>query len=186
MHDVNHFAAALPTAPVRELRATFVRRVQLLPMLASAPVDFLFTSGKANRFNLRGVLCVYFAEDEATAAAEYERHNSGRRQPFATYFAEVRLRQVLDLCDASTLSALGLTASDLRAPWVGAHKPTVTQSLGEAVSQQTDISAIRFPSAAARASGFVGANVVIFQDCVRRPDHVHILGPTRKPLQKWP
>ena len=110
----------------------------------------------------------------------------GQRQPFATYSASVRLRRVLDLCDAGTLSELGLKVGDLRAPWVGARKPTVTQSLGEAVSQQADISAIRFPSDAARKRDFAGANVVIFQECVKHPDHVHILGPTKKPLQKWP
>lgn len=180
------FAQTLPAAPRRELQATLVRRVPMLSMLGSAPVDFLFTSGKAYRYNTRGVECVYFAEDEATAAAEYESHDPGQRQPVTTYFAEVRLRRVLDLSDAGTVSVLGLKSSDMRAAWRGVSKPTVTQLLGEAVSKQADIAAIRFPSEAARKKGFAGANVVIFRDRVRRPDHVHILGPTKKPLQKWP
>ena len=75
---------------------------------------------------------------------------------------------------------------DLRTPWVGARKPTVAQCLGEAVSQQATIAAIRFPSDAARAKGLGGANVVVFRDCLRRPDFVRILGPTQKPLQQWP
>ena len=186
MRDADHFVTALPTVPVRELKTTLVRRVPLLAMAESSLLDFLFTSGKAYRLNPRGVACVYFAEDEATAAAEYERHTMRLGQPFATYFASVRLRRVLDLCDIGTLSELGLIAGDLQAPWVGARKPTVTQCLGEAVSRQAGISAIRFPSDAAHKRGFSGANVVIFRECVKHPDHVHILGPTRKPLQKWP
>lgn len=186
MRDVEHFVRALATMPGCELKGTLVRRVPLLPMIKSGPVDFLLTSGKAYRYNPRGVWCVYFAEDEATAAAEHARHNMGKRHPFATYFAEVRFRRVIDLCDTGTVAALGLVARDLKTPWVGARKPTATQCLGEAVNRRGDISAIRFPSDAARAKGFAGANVVIFRDCVQRPDHVHILGPTKKPLQKWP
>jgi RES domain-containing protein len=186
MPDADHFAKALSLVPVRELQATLVRRVAMLPMLASAPVDFLFTSGKAYRYNPGGVECVYFAEDEATAAAEYEFHHPGQRQPVTTFFAEVRLRQVLDLGHDRTLSLLGINASELRAAWRGARKPTVTQLLGEAVNRQADIAAIRFPSEAARLKGFAGANVVIYRDCVQHHDQVHILGPTKKPLQKWP
>ncbi|MEO8426057.1 MAG: RES family NAD+ phosphorylase [Verrucomicrobiota bacterium] len=186
MHDADHFAELLPRAPVRELQFTLVRRVPLLAMTGSPPVDFLFTSGKAYRYNTRVVWCVYFAEDEATATAEYERHNAWRREPFVTYFAEVRLRRVVDLCSSDSLAVLGVTGRDLRAPWVGARKPTSPQSLGEAVSRQNSVAAIRFPSDAARMKGFAGANVVIFRHCVRRPDYVHILGPTKKPLQKWP
>jgi RES domain-containing protein len=186
MRNADYFARVLPRAPVCELQRTLVRRVPMLAMTEAPAVDFLFTSGKANRFNTRGVWCVYFAEDDATAEAEYERHYTGQQQPYVTYFAEVKLRRVLDLCSAPTLSALSMNARDLRAPWVGARKPTAAQSLGEAVSRQDAVTAIRFPSDAARAKGFAGANVVIFRESVRRPDHVHILGPTKKPLQKWP
>jgi hypothetical protein len=56
--------------------------------------------------------------------------------------------------------------------------------IGSAVSQQQAIAAIRFPSDAARAAEFVGFNVAIFCECVRRPDFVRILGLTKKPLQK--
>ena len=181
-----HFCRVLSTVPVRGLQATLVRRVPLAPMLEADAVDFLLTTGKAYRYNPAGVGCLYFAEDEATAAAEYERHVARKRQPFATYFAEVRLRRVIDLCDSNTVAQLGLTADDLQAPWVGAREPTVTQRLGSAVNQQAHIAAIRFPSSAARAQDFGGANVVVFRECVHRPDHVRILGPTRKPLQKWP
>jgi RES domain-containing protein len=186
MRDADHFARSLPTAPTHELRARLVRRVPMLAMIESASLDFLFTSGIAYRYNPRGVECLYFAETEETAAAEYARHNRGFFQPVTTYFADVQLRRVLDLCDANTLAALGLTRRDLRTPWVGARRPTATQLLGGAVNQQSEIAAIRFPSEAAREKGFAGANLVIFRDCLHRPDHVHILGPTKKPLQKWP
>ncbi|MCI0537560.1 MAG: RES family NAD+ phosphorylase [Verrucomicrobiales bacterium] len=186
MRDADYFANLLSRAPTRELQATLVRRVPMLAMTKAPSVDFLFTSGKANRFNSRGVSCVYFAEDEPTATAEYERHSMGQRQPFVTYFADVHLQYVIDLFSSQTLSALRMTARDLRTPWVGARKPTPAQCLGEAMSRQDAVAAVRFPSEAARLKGFSGANIVIFRDCVRRPDHVHILGPTKKPLQKWP
>jgi RES domain-containing protein len=160
--------------------------VALSPLIESGAVDYLFMSGRAYRFNTAGVLCVYFAEDEATAAAEYERHTKPLRQPFATYFAEVALEAVLDLCFAEAQEAVGLTERDLRANWARAKRATMTQLLGAAVNGQSRIAAIRFPSDAARMKGFIGANVVIFHDCVRRPDFVRILGPTKKPLQKWP
>ena len=180
------FAATLPSAPTRTLRATLVRRVPLSPLIGAGTVDYLFMSGRPYRFNTAGVQCVYFSEDEATAAAEYERHTRPLKQPFATYFAEVEFSAILDLCSPATVKALGFTPRDLHANWVRAKRPTAAQLLGEAVSHQTAIRAIRFPSDAARKKGFAGANVVTFHDCLRRPDHLHILGPTKKPLQKWP
>ncbi len=186
MKDASFFAKALQSVPARQLRATLVRKVALSPLLTSGAVDYLFVSGRAGRFNTGGVLCVYFAEDEATAAAEYERRARPLRQPFATFFAEVALTAVLDLCSASTLEAVGLTQRDLRANWARAGCPTPTQLLGEAVSRQTKITAVRYPSDAARMKGFAGAGVVVFRDCVRCPDHVHIIGPTQIPLQQWP
>lgn len=186
MKAARSIAAALPSAPTRQLRATLVRRVPLSPLIKSGTWDYLFTSGRPSRFNTAGVKCVYFAEDEATAAAEYERHSRPLHQPFATLFADVELAAVLDLCSAASLKALGLTAHDLKANWVRAKRPTATQLLGEAVSRQVGLAAIRFPSDAARVKGFAGANVVIFYDTMLSPDFVHILGPTKKPLQKWP
>jgi RES domain-containing protein len=186
MKALRSIAAALPSAPARKLRATLVRRVPLSPLIESGAVDYLFMSGRPSRFNTAGVRCVYFAEDEATAEAEYERHTWPLRQPFATFFADVELAAVLDLCSAGTLKTLNLTPRDLQANWARAKRPTVAQLLGEAMSQQARLAAIRYPSDAARMKGFAGANVVIFRDSLRRPDHVHILGPTKKPLQKWP
>jgi RES domain-containing protein len=92
-----------------------VRRVPLTPLIESWALDFLFVSGRPYRFNPAGVRCVYFAEDERTAAVEYERHNVACHQPFVTYYAEVALRRVLDLCSSEAPKALGLTEPDLRA-----------------------------------------------------------------------
>lgn len=180
------FATALRTVATTTLSATLVRRVPLSPLIASGKVDYLFTSGRPYRFNTAGVMCIYFAEDEHTAAAEYERHTQPLRQPFATFFAEVKLKMILDLCSAECLETLNLTPSDLQANWARAKTPTLTQILGETLSQQSRISAIRFPSDAARLIGFKGANVVIFREALGRSDYLRILGPTRQPLQKWP
>ena len=186
MRGSRQFVTALQSAPTGGLRAMLVRRIPLTPLVESRAVDFLFTSGRPYRFNPAGVQCIYFAEDERTAAAEYERHNVAPHQPFVTYYAEVALRRVLDLCSSEALKALGLTERDLCATWVRARRATASQLLGEAVSRQSSMSAIRFPSEAARIAGFAGTNVVVFPGRVRRPDFVRILGPTKKPLQRWP
>lgn len=102
-----------------------------------------------------------------------------------TYFAEVRLAKVIDLGDAAFRDAFKLKPKDLAAAWPLAKKPTRTQLLG-LVASQGAVAAIRFPSDAARVQGTAGFNVVIFCDGVQPHDHVHILGPTKKPLQKWP
>jgi hypothetical protein len=181
--------AALAGAPVQPLQATLVRCVALLPLTAAGAPDYLFTSGRANRYNPAGVECIYFSEDERTVRAEFARRfgvGAGALQPIGTYFAEVDLAGILNLEALPTRNALKLKTSDLSVRWELARKTTRTQLLGLAVSQQQAIAAIRFPSDAARAAGFAGFNVVIFRECVRRPDSVRILGPTKKPLQKWP
>ena len=84
--------SALATVPVRRLKATLVRCVALRPLIEVGSPDFLFTSGRANRYNPVGVACVYFSEDERTARAEYDRratHRSGALQPLGTFFADV-------------------------------------------------------------------------------------------------
>lgn len=187
MAGLGDIATSLQSVPVAALHATVVRCVGLIPLTAHGTPDYLFASGKANRFNPAGVACVYFSEDEKTARSEYGRRlGPGGLQPVGTFFAGVRLKKVLDLADSKTCAALGLTDRDLCVAWPLARKPTRTQQLGLALAQQSDVSAIRFESDAARAAGFTGFNLVIFRDCVRSPDFVKILGPTKKPLQQWP
>lgn len=177
----------LRQAPVIPVQATLVRCVALLPLAAAGAPDYLFTSGRANRYNPAGVACVYFSGDERTARAEYSRRlGRSALQPVGTYFARINLAHVLDLADAATRKALGFSSRDLTVTWQRAKQPTHGQLLGLAISQQGDIAAIRFPSDAAAARGQAGVNFVVFRDCVKPPDSVEILGPTSKPLQKWP
>jgi RES domain-containing protein len=169
-----HFLKRLLKAPSRPLHTRLVRRVPMLDMIQLPPINFLFTSGKANRFNTAGIECIYFAEDEETARAEYERHNLRGDQPVTTYFADVRLTAILDLCDPSVRKACGVTLRQMRAAWVGAARPTEMQLIGKALSRQAITSAVRYPSEAARKAGFPGACVVIFRDAIKLPDSLRI------------
>ncbi len=188
MSEIETIEQALKAAPVRPLEGILVRCVALLPLTEGGTPDYLFTSGKANRFNPAGVRCVYFSEDETTARLEYARRfgsSPGARQPLGTFFAEVSLTKVVDLADPATRTAFKLKPRHLALAWYLAKTPTRTQLLGLAASRGA-VAAIRFPSDAARVHGASGFNVVIFRNGVKAPDRVHILGPTKEPLQKWP
>lgn len=189
MRDWHAIIEALQAVPVIELRGTLARMVPLGDLVKNSPPDFLFTSGRPNRYNPAGIECVYFSENDATARLEYARQWAnlrGGKQPVVTYFADVRLRRVLDLCSRKTLEVLKLKSNDLHRPWRGADNPTVTQLLGEAVSEHSSISAIRYPSDAAQAAAQMGRNFVIYRNNIKRPDSLRILGPDKKPLGKWP
>jgi len=167
------------------VQALLVRRVPLEALTNILPPNFLYPSNRANRYNPAGIECVYFSEDEDTAKLEYERYwagSIGDKQPFVTYFARVKLHNVLDLTTPATLSLLRLQPQDLHEDWRKATSPTKTQLLGLTLATKTRISAIRYPSAA----GSVGANLVIFHAKVHKPDYVKILGPKKQPLQCWP
>lgn len=172
-----------------EVRGTFVRLVPYSALAKITPPDWLFTSRKPNRYNPAGTECVYFADEGVTAQSEYESYGRGwpgENQPFVTYYAEVQLGRVLDLHSAKTLKTLGLRESDLFAQWRTAKRPTVTQLIGQAINEDSIASAIRYPSKAAKEAGFSGTNIVVFRDCIQKPDFVQILGSEKKPLQKWP
>ena len=173
----------LESIPARRIRKTLVRCVALDALMGNGRPDFLFTSGKRDRFNLEGIECIYFAEDEETARAEHRCQEKRRTfQPVCTFFAAVAL-DVLDLSDKAIRGKLGFTENDLKAPWERVPRPTRSQLLGTTLSQHGAIAAIRYPSDAARAHGFVGHNVVIFRKAVRRPNFVRVLSPNKKPLQ---
>jgi hypothetical protein len=95
------------------------------------------------------------------------------------------MARVLDLTDPATRDAFKLKPKDLVAAWQRAIKPTRTQLLGLAASER-GVSAVRFSSDAARVHGLRGCNVVIFPRGMQVSDRVHILGPTKQPLQTWP
>ncbi len=187
------FSQKLAEAPTVVFKRTLVRAVAaaaLFPNSKCASADFLFTSGKENRFNMAGTSCLYFSESEATALAEYRRQfqglEYGTKQPVTLFFADVCLQRVLDLEDAQTRDLLEITERDLESNWGYGSPPAITQRLGEAVAAQRKISAIRYPSVAAHKNRIAGFNVVIYKAGVRAPDFVHILGPTKKPIQKLP
>lgn len=184
-HTLESLKAALQPAPALALKAKLTRRVEYLALARYDPPNWLFTSGKPKRYNPAGVHCVYFGTDANVTRAEYDemwKGLQGANQPTLEFVAEVSLQRVLDLASPTTLKALKLDAKELFKNWRRANHPTLTQLLGLAVNEDKSFSAIRYPSAA----GGQGVNLVIFRDCVSAPDFVKILGPTRKPLQKWP
>jgi RES domain-containing protein len=182
-------ARVITIAPTVSLKRIVVRLIPRDWLERRRPPDFLFTSRKPGRFNEAGVRCVYFSEGDTTAEVEYLRLWAGtpaEHQPRVTYFARLRLRRVIDLTRADTLSAFELTTTYLHRSWRLATSPTATQALGAAVSRQARVTAIRYPADASYAAGAEGVNVVVFRESVRSPDRVEILGPGKDPLQSWP
>ena len=102
---------ALGDLPTRAMNRRLVRCVPALSFLAGAPPSFLRTSGRPNRFNPRGVDCLYFSETEAVANLEWDRQMNGsplESQPKLVFFARVKLRRVLDLENPETRRRLEL------------------------------------------------------------------------------
>lgn len=125
--------------------------------------NFLYTSGKPNRYNPEGVNCIYWSECLEAAVTEYQT-TTLLGVPFTVFAADAEMA-ILDLSDSSVLSALGLTASDLHEPWREVASATLTQTLGRAVSMQSRFAGIRYPSNAALSQGGSGQwNWVIFPD----------------------
>ncbi len=185
--EIREILAHLRRLRPRRMRHTLVRCVELGSLIEDGKPEFLYTSGKRDRYNLDGVKCIYFAEDEETARAEHrcQDHPKHSVRPVCMFFAEVSLT-VVDLTLASVRKTLDFSEENLRAPWERARCATRSQLLGTAVSKQRLFGAVRYPSDAARAHGFSGHNMVIFRDCLRRPSYVRVLGAAKKPLQRWP
>lgn len=170
-------------------RTPLARRVPLFDLVTNLPPKFLWTSGKPNRFNLSGTECIYFSDNERTAQAEYSRPligTGGERQPVATFWAEVALERLLDLRNVQIRKELALSEEELFAGWRFALQPTATQVLGEAINGGAGLSAICFPSDAARAEQFEGTNLVIFRNQVKVPDFVKTFGPENELMEVWP
>jgi RES domain-containing protein len=188
MAEAVSLAEALAGAPSRRMRRRLYRCVPYLDFERGKPPTYLHSSGRAGRCNPAGVRALYFAEDQAVAEAEYRlmwRGQPAEHQPKLTFTAEVRLAHVLDLQNTATLSALALRAEHLHEQW--RRRPrTRLQELGEAVSGQRTVAAIRFPSQAARRLRRSGWNVAIFPDAVSAPDRVEILGTADEPLEVIP
>src|SRR5450759_3057313 len=105
MPTVDDFFHRIKTVGIVPASGILPRIVPEFCLHSGATPDFLYTSGKPNRFNPQDVLCVYFSEDEPTALEEYLRPLRGTPaefQPRTTYFARVSLANVLDLKDDAT------------------------------------------------------------------------------------
>ena len=188
-HDLASLKAALKTAPAIAAKAKLFRRVEFAALVTYNPPNWLYTSGKPQRYNPAGVQCIYFGEDANVTKSEFDdiwKGLKGADQPATDFSAVVDLQRVLDLTNVATLKVLKIDTKDLFKNWRRAKYSTLTQLIGQAVNETGLFSAIRFPSKAAAGRGQAGVNFVIFPDCVRSPDSVEILGPTSKPLQKWP
>jgi RES domain-containing protein len=172
---------------VRPIRVTSVwtSATPFVELCRNDPPDWLYCSCEAGRYNPKNVPCMYFADGGRTARAEHACNEESELQPIVFFSARVQLRYVLDLTNGKNLKQLGLKKSQLFENWER-KKISATQLLGAAIAKHSKFTGIIFPSAAAREAGFRAQNIVIFRDSVHRPDSVQILGPTKKPLQRWP
>ena len=188
MNDVRQarWAEVLATAVGVELRAAPLERIVERRVLESRrPPDFLFTSGRPNRYNPAGVECVYFSADGATAGAEFDRYWQERTTQRLLYFCRASAR-VLDLTDVAVRDMLGLREAELFNPWRLAMAPTATQQVGAVVAGQRRFAGVRFPSDAARERGFAGSNLVFFRSAVAAPARIEVLDDMGQLLQAWP
>lgn len=179
--------AALATLEGMPVNQAYCRIVPNPVLQSRTPPEFLFTSGKAGRYNEKGVLCIYASEDLPTAGAESERYREGRTVATTTYWLHMEAK-LLDLAASDVLEALQLTTDDLFRPWRGlsVSGPTATQLLGSFIAQQTKLSGIRFPSDAARERGFTGFNIVVFRQALVAPWSVIVSSDDGAPLARWP
>lgn len=181
--------ALFQSLPTRPLKRRLARCVPQLDFMDGKPPRFLFASGRRNRCNPEGIRCLYFAEDERTAGAEYRhawRGLAAEHQPKLTFFAQARLRRIVDLGNPAVIRSLDLTEEDLFGSWRSNEEPTRLQTVGQVLARQQTISAIRFPSAACRAYGTSGWSLAIYLAALTSPDRIEILGNSKQPLEVLP
>lgn len=172
-------------SPAVPFEGRLVRCIPQLTFLKGTPPSYLFTSGRVNRCNPDGVLCIYMGEDRDTADCEYSSYYEDP-EPQLTFFADFKARAILDLGDEATRKHLGLTDADFFDGFRLKTDKTPLQGIGEAISQQKRIVAIRFPSHACHKAKRAGFNMVIFPAAIEAPDSVKILGPKGVTLEGWP
>lgn len=183
--DFSQFLQAIPVPP--PTTATLRRLVSKDALFSRTPPNFLHTTGYAYRVSTTASLALYGAEDAATAGAEWERQasRSPRLLTQVLYFIDL-VMPLVDLGNATVLSAIQLTEADLQEPWQFVPAPTKLQHFGDAVSRQQRFGAVRFPSDAARERGFKGFNVVIFPSAIVAPMSVVIRDDVGFEIQRWP
>jgi len=143
----------LETVPIRAYQRMAKKKTQLLARYVpnkafkkGTPPSYLYASGNLNRCNPEGVFCLYFGEGPETARAEFD---SYYKRPLTElgYYARVRLKAILDLTDARTRAHFGLKESDFSRSYVTRSGELIPlQKIGQAVSRQRKITAIRYPS----------------------------------------
>ena len=181
--------AALAGVPAAAFQLKLARVVALDGLEKINPHDWLYSTGRAYRYNLAGAEGVYFSETREVAQMEYDSYWQGlpgEFQPVAIYHAEVSLSRVLDLTNLGVLTQLKIQRRHLFLPWRTAKRPVPTQRLGAAVLATGLFGAIRYPSHAAEVLGKTGTNFVLFRAGIQTPDFVRILGPNGRTLQQWP
>jgi len=180
------------TAPARAYQRKAKDKSQLLARYVpdsafkkGTPPTYLYASGDLGRCNPQGVFCVYFGEGPETARAEFDAYC---KKPLTElgYYARTQLKAILDLEDPATRRHFGLTEKDFTRSYTLKSGDLIPlQEIGLAVSRQSRITAIRFPSNAMQKVGKVGYNLVVFQDLVAGSDFLEIMDGS-KPLERWP
>ena len=184
MDGLDRFLSVLRKVPMRRRKGLLARCVVRKALESNSPPDFLHATTRSGRYSPESVESIYWSEDEVLARLEYRRYHKGA-QTYETFFCRYDVN-VVDLGDSDVISALELTASDLRAHWRTATRPTKCQILGHAVSLQQRFAAIRYPSDAARAAGASGFNYVVFKASVRDPYFIQVETEPGLPIQRWP
>ncbi len=184
-----HLSSALSLITPVAVHAQMSRMVDFLALTAISPTEFLYTSGRANRFNPAGVYALYLANTRDTCIAEVHEDNPQFETDCpadVTYRVNVQIDRCLDLLDENTRAKLHLSETELFANWRRAKKPTATQKLGMTVAEGKDFSSIRYPSNPSRSKGADGWNIVIFQSGLSKGESVSIRSPDGKISETWP
>ncbi len=176
------------TAPTVAFTGNLSRGIAQLSFERSR--EYPFASGKRNRCNPAGVLCIYLAENRATALAEYDKYYTelGDHQPCVIYAGNLAARAILDLNDPAVREYFGITEADFFSSFRTNPKETPLEQLGRALTRQTTtaICGLRFPSDARHEKSAPGCNFVIFKQALKAPDSLRILGPRGEILEDWP
>ena len=189
---VKNWQHLVETAPTRTYQRKAKEKARMLARYVPSkvfhkgmPPSYLFASGLLGRCNPQGVACVYFGEGPETARTEFDSYYPKPLTELG-YYARTQLKVILDLSDPVTQKHFGLSNKDFTrtyAPKSGELIPL--QEIGKAVSRQTRITAIRFPSNAMQKLKKTGYNLVVFQDLVADPDFLEIMEGNKK-VERWP
>jgi hypothetical protein len=165
------------------------RMVDFFDLTGKGEPQFLYASGRANRFNPPKLECLYLSNTRDTCLLEIDENYPGfeREHPAdTTYRVDVNLSRLLDLQLGEVLDAIELPYEELFPPWRRAKKPTTTQMLGKVIALSGQFSSIRFPSNAAHKRQTIGWNVVVFKRALSGSEYVRIHSTDGRHLEQWP